>query len=80
MRWVWGITNKIVQFLKAEMFPDRPWGPGNNPKTAALEFLRRLSDEGREASDGEPLMLEVDRMIENKLLITVAPEGYLRRV
>lgn len=74
------VFDTIVDDMPAEMFPDRPWGPGNNPKTAVREYLRRLKEEGREASDGASLKFEVDAMIENKLLITVAPEGYLRRV
>ena len=74
------VFDTIVDDMPAEMFPDRPWGPGNNPKTAVREYLRRLNEDGREAFDGTPLKFEVDTMIENKLLITVAPEGYLRRV
>lgn len=66
--------------LPSEILSDSPWGPGDNPKTAVREYLRRLNEEGREATDGYPLKFEVDAMIENKLLITVAPEGYLRRV
>lgn len=47
---------------------DRPWGLGNNPKTAVREFLK------------ENDRFEVDQRLVNKLLITVAPEGYLRCV
>lgn len=50
------------------MNPDRPWGKGNNPKTAVWEFLR-TSDQ-----------FEIDKAIEAKILITVAPDGYLKRV
>ncbi|MDD2768291.1 MAG: cephalosporin hydroxylase family protein [Methylococcus sp.] len=74
------VFDTIVEDLPDEMFPDRPWGKGNNPKTAVWEYLRRLQEEGRQASDGAPLRFEIDKMIESKLLITVAPDGYLRRV
>lgn len=74
------VFDTIVEDMPDEVFPDRPWGKGNNPKTAVWEFLRRLKDEGRTATDGEPLKFEVDKSIENKLLITVAPDGYLKRV
>jgi cephalosporin hydroxylase len=47
---------------------DRPWDVGNNPKTAVWEYLK--------AND----QFEIDRSIDNKLLISVAPEGYLKRV
>lgn len=74
------VFDTIIEDMPAEMFPDRPWGPGDNPKTAVREYLRRLNEEGRKVSGGEPLMFEPDAEIENKLLITVAPEGYLRRI
>jgi len=74
------VFDTLIEDMPEDMFTDRPWGPGNNPKTAVWEYLRRLRKEGREAADGHPLKFEVDAMVENKLLITVAPEGYLRRV
>ena len=51
--WDWGI---------------RPWGVGNNPKTAIFEFLKTTDD------------FVVDKEIDHKLLISVAPDGYLKRV
>jgi cephalosporin hydroxylase len=62
------------------MFPDRPWGKGNNPKTAVWEYLRCLKEESHLAADGTPLAFEADTALQNKLLITVAPNGYLRRI
>ena len=47
---------------------DRPWGKGNNPKTAVAEFMRTNSD------------FIVDYAIDEKLLISAAPGGYLKRV
>lgn len=49
-------------------FYDRPWDVGNNPKTAVWEYLKECDD------------FEIDKNIENKILITVAPDGYLKRV
>jgi cephalosporin hydroxylase len=46
----------------------RPWGKGNNPKTAVDEFLR------------ENDRFEVDRELENKLLLTLHPSGYLKSI
>ena len=74
------VFDTIVEDLPDEMSSDRQWGKGNNPKTAVWEYLRRLKEEGRKATDGTPLNFEIDKSIENKLLITVAPDGYLRRV
>ena len=50
------------------MFADRPWGPGNNPKTAAREYLKSHPE------------FVVDTGLDHKLQISVAPEGFLRRV
>lgn len=61
------VFDTVIEDLPAGMYPDRPWNVGNNPKTAVREFLSRSDD------------FEVDEDIEAKLLITVAPGGYLRR-
>jgi cephalosporin hydroxylase len=74
------VFDTVVEDLPDSMFPDRPWGKGNNPKTAVWEYLRRLKEDGRLAVDGASLALEVDKAVENKLLISVAPDGYLRRI
>ncbi|KRE88510.1 cephalosporin hydroxylase [Frateuria sp. Soil773] len=61
------VFDTVIEDLPAGMYPDRPWDVGNSPKTAVREFLSRNRD------------FEVDEAIEAKLLITVAPGGYLRR-
>jgi cephalosporin hydroxylase len=60
------VFDTVVEDMPADFFPDRPWGRGNNPMTAVLEFLQ------------ENDRFEVDVELERKLLITVAPSGYLR--
>jgi cephalosporin hydroxylase len=62
------VFDTIVEDLPKDMFPDRPWGPGNNPKTAVWEFLKSNNN------------FEIDANIQNKLLVTVAPDGYLKRI
>lgn len=74
------VFDTIIEDLPESMYPDRPWDRGNNPKTAVREYLRRLKEEGRTAADGTPLRLEIESAIDNKLLITVAPGGYLKRL
>jgi cephalosporin hydroxylase len=61
------VFDTIVEDLPKAMY-DRPWDVGNNPKTALWEFLKANSD------------FEIDKSIDNKLLISVAPEGYLKRI
>ena len=73
------VFDTVVEDLPGELISQRPWGPGDNPKTAVREFLRRLKEEGRVAADGSPLDFTVDHGVEDKLLLTVAPEGFLRR-
>lgn len=74
------VFDTVVEDLPDGMYPDRPWARGNNPKTAVWEYLRLLNDEGRTGLDGGRLKYEIDTIIQNKLLITVAPDGYLRRI
>ena len=62
------VFDTVVEDMPEELFSDRPWGKGNNPKTAVREFLSRNN------------RFVVDEEIENRLLITVAPEGYLKCV
>ncbi|MFM8331437.1 MAG: cephalosporin hydroxylase family protein [Candidatus Methylumidiphilus sp.] len=74
------VFDTIVEDLPEGTFPDRPWSIGDNPKTAVWEYQRLLREEGRSAADGDALRLEIDKPFEDKLLITVAPDGYLKRV
>lgn len=74
------VFDTIIEDMPDGMFPDRPWSKSDNPKTAVREYLRCLKEEGRAAVDCAPLHFEIDKMIDNKLLITVAPDGYLRRI
>ena len=58
----------IVEDLPADLYADRPWSVGDNPKTAVYEFLKNNDD----------FVINTD--IDNKLLISVAPSGYLKRI
>lgn len=62
------VFDTVIEDLPAGMYPDRPWGPGNNPKTAVWHYLKTHPE------------FEIDRQIDQKLLISVAPDGYLKRV
>ncbi len=73
------VFDTIIEDLPDDLFPDRPWGKGNNPKTAVHEYVRNLAEPGRIAADGAPLHFDIDHDIDYKLLITVAPDGYRKR-
>lgn len=62
------VFDTVIEDLPSNSFPNRPWSHGNNPKTAARNFL-----------SSNPNFI-VDKHIDNKLLLSVAPEGYLRRI
>ncbi|MEX1663746.1 cephalosporin hydroxylase family protein [Thioclava sp. 15-R06ZXC-3] len=62
------VFDTVVEDMDASMFPDRPWGQGNNPKTAVQAFLQTTDH------------FEIDYAIDAKLQMSVAPSGYLRRV
>lgn len=62
------VFDTVVEDMPEDAFPDRPWGRGNNPKTAVHEFLRTTD------------RFVVDEEYNSKLLLTVAPDGYLRCV
>lgn len=74
------VFDTVIEKLPAENFPDRPWSQGNSPLTAVKRFLSKLESEPITAADGKRLRFEVDSRIDAKLLISVAPSGYLRRV
>lgn len=60
------VFDTIIEDLPEGSFLDRPWDKGNNPKTAVHEFLKSNN------------RFVIDKDIERKLLITVAPDGYLK--
>jgi len=74
------VFDTAVEDLPEDFFNDRPWGKGDNPKTAVWEYLETLKNDSRKGTDGKPLNFEIDKLIENRLLITVAPDGYLKRI
>lgn len=62
------VYDTVIEDLPPGSFPERPWDVGNNPKTAVHKFLQTHTN------------FVIDNDIDNKLLISVAPEGYLKRI
>jgi len=60
------VFDTLIEDVPNDLFKNRPWGKGNNPKTAVWEFLK-TSDR-----------FVIDQEYNDKLLISVAPDGYLR--
>lgn len=61
------VFDTVVEDLPKELSFDRPWGPGANPKTAVHQWLPDHPD------------FEIDRSWDAKLIVSVAPDGFLRR-
>lgn len=62
------VFDTIVEDLSVGYFADRPWDPGNSPKSALREYLKTHPE------------FEIDADIHNKLMITAVPHGHLKRI
>ena len=62
------VFDTFIEDMPPRFFADRPWDVGNNPKTAVREFIRTHPE------------FEIDMNVQNSLQVTVAPDGYLRRI
>jgi len=62
------VSDTIVEDIPPQKHRLRPWGPGNNPKTALRQYMK------------ESDRFEVDEYTNSKLLLTYTPEGYCRCV
>ena len=62
------VFDTFVEDMPRDFFHDRPWNVGDNPKTAVFAFLKENDS------------FEIDNVIENKLVVSSAPSGFLKRV
>lgn len=62
------VFDTLIEDMPENEYPDRPWGPGDNPKTAVWDYLKTHPE------------FEIDKNIAAKLLVTVAHDGFLKRV
>lgn len=62
------VFDTVSEYMPKESAVNRPWGKGSNPLTAVRAFLKHNKN------------FVVDREIENKLTITTAPNGFLKRI
>jgi cephalosporin hydroxylase len=61
------VFDTIIEKMPKSMYPDRPWGPGDNPMTAVDRFIEGNAD------------FKIDLEMDAKLQISVAPRGYIKR-
>jgi cephalosporin hydroxylase len=57
-----------IEDLPENFVTNRPWGKGNNPKTAVHEYLKSTD------------CFELDNLMVHKLILTASPDGFLRRI
>jgi cephalosporin hydroxylase len=62
------VFDTFVEDVPADVFDSRPWQPGNSPKTAVHQYLQTHPE------------FEIDKAMQHKLQITVAPDGFLKRI
>ena len=62
------VFDTSIEFFKDINYERKKWSVGNNPRTAISKFLENNND------------FEIDKSIDDKLLISVAKEGYLKRM
>ena len=62
------VFDTLIENMPQDMYPDRPWGPGDNAMTAVNAYL------------ADQPAFEIDELMDAKLQISVAPRGYLKRV
>jgi cephalosporin hydroxylase len=62
------VFDTIIDDMNIDLLNGRSWGNGNSPKSAVMSFLSTNKN------------FEIDVSIENKLMLTVAPSGYLKRI
>tara|TARA_R110002126_G_scaffold265852_6_gene408990 strand:- start:117 stop:884 length:768 start_codon:yes stop_codon:yes gene_type:complete len=67
------VFDTIVEDMPDFDLSHRPWGVGDNPKTAVFEFIKSQTPTCVPA-------FEIDEEIENRILISVAPSGFLKRI
>jgi len=62
------VFDTVIEDMRVGSFPDRPWDVGNTPKPAVFEWMKSHPE------------FQIDKTIDDKLLVSVAPDGYLRRM
>ena len=62
------VFDTVIEDIPGYLSDDRPWGPGNSPKSAVHEFLKSHPE------------FMIDKKINDKILVSVAPDGYLKKI
>lgn len=74
------VFDTVIEFMPEDAYPNRPWGIGDNAYTAVKAFLEASEAGQIKDADGRAMKFETNVDIDNRLLISVAPSGYLKRI
>ena len=69
------VFDTLIETMEENTYPNRPWGKANNPMTAVHQFLDELK-----MADDKNMRFEIDAEIDASLMISVAKNGYLRKI
>lgn len=62
------VLDTFVEDMPQGFFANRPWDVADNPKTATWQYLKSHPE------------FEIDASIPQRLMVTVAPDGFLKRI
>ena len=74
------VFDTIIDDLPETYGKNRPWGKNDNPKSALKKYLKLLKKNNQFDLDNKKISFKNDKTIQNQLLITVAPDGFLKRL
>jgi cephalosporin hydroxylase len=74
------VMDSSIEVLPVDFETNRPWCRGNSPASALHQYLRNLQDNETFGVDGSNLAFEIDKLIESKITITGAIDGFLKRL
>ena len=74
------VMDTIIEYMPENFFKDRDWGRGNSPLSAINKYLEECKNNKIVGLDKKPLKFKLNDEINNKILLTVSPNGFLKRI
>ena len=74
------VMDTVIDYVPKNIFKDRNWGKGNSPLSAMNAFLKECNNNKIFDINNKPLKFKLNEEIDNKLLITSSPKGFLQRI
>ena len=74
------VFDTIIDDLPNTYGKNRPWGKNNNPKSAVKKYLKLIKKNYYIDLDKKKISFKIDKTIQDQLLITASPDGFLKRL